>query len=65
EDADLRGEYHAQVDTLGHRICLKSRPACGQCPLADLCRRVGVDQTAGGGRDPAPWAREQGAGGSR
>lgn len=56
EDAALRGEYHAQVDTLGHRICLKSRPACGECPLADLCRRVGVDQTAPNGRPPAPWA---------
>lgn len=57
-DAALRGEYHAQVDTLGHRICLKSRPACGECPLAALCRRVGVEETAANGRSPAPWAAQ-------
>lgn len=42
-DAALRGEYHAQIDTLGHRFCLKSRPRCGECPLASRCRRVGVE----------------------
>ena len=57
-DAALRGEYHAQVDTLGHRICLKSRPACGECPLPAICRRVGVEQTAPNGRSPAPWAAQ-------
>jgi endonuclease-3 related protein len=62
EDAALRGEYHAQVDTLGHRICLKSRPACGECPLAAICRRVGVEETAAGSRSPAPWAEDQGGG---
>jgi len=45
-DVALRGEYHAQIDTLGHRICLKSRPVCGECPLGHICRRVGVE--AGG-----------------
>lgn len=59
-DAALRGEYHAQVDTLGHRICLKSRPACGECPLATICQRVGVAETATGGRNPAPWAEAMG-----
>lgn len=61
--AALRGEYHAQVDTLGHRICLKSRPACGECPLASICRRVGVSETAPGGRSPAPWAAPSELGG--
>lgn len=60
EDAGLRGEYHAQVDTLGHRICLKSRPACGECPLADLCQQVGVARTVVNGRNPAPWADDVG-----
>lgn len=56
----LRGEYHAQVDTLGHRICLKTRPACGGCPLASICQRVGVAETAPAGKSPAPWAQEVG-----
>ncbi len=43
EDAGLRGEYHAQIDTLGHRTCLKRKPACGECPLVGICRRVGVE----------------------
>jgi endonuclease-3 related protein len=42
-DAALRGEYHALVDALGSRICRKREPRCGECPLADLCRRVGVE----------------------
>jgi endonuclease-3 related protein len=59
-DTALRGEYHAQVDTLGHRICLKTRPACEVCPLATICRRIGVAETASNGRTPAPWAEETG-----
>ncbi len=47
-DAQLRGEYHALIDTLGNRLCLKRNPRCGQCPLADLCPRVGVVEEAGG-----------------
>lgn len=34
----LYNEYHAQIDALGHHVCLKTRPRCGVCPLADLCR---------------------------
>lgn len=37
-DVLLYNEYHAQIDALGHHICLKSRPRCEQCPLSDLCR---------------------------
>lgn len=59
-DVDLLGEYHAQIDTLGHRICLKSRPACVQCPLASLCPRQGVEETGAAGRSPAPWAQSGG-----
>jgi endonuclease-3 related protein len=35
----LYNEYHAQLDAFGHHTCLKSRPRCPSCPLADLCRR--------------------------
>lgn len=41
-DAGLRGEFHALIDTLGSRLCLKREPHCGECPLADLCGRVDV-----------------------
>ncbi len=40
--AERLGEYHAQIDTLGHRLCLKARPACAGCPLQDTCPRLGV-----------------------
>lgn len=43
EETALRGEYHALIDALGNRICRKRSPLCGECPLASLCRRVGVE----------------------
>lgn len=43
-DTELLGEYHAQIDTLGNRVCLKARPRCGECPLHSICRRVGVEE---------------------
>ncbi|MFZ5897577.1 MAG: endonuclease III domain-containing protein [Bacillota bacterium] len=33
----LYNEYHALIDALGHNICLKERPRCGDCPLNELC----------------------------
>lgn len=42
-DTELLGEYHAQIDTLGHRLCLKTRPQCQKCPLQELCSRAGVE----------------------
>ncbi|HEY3315730.1 MAG TPA: endonuclease III domain-containing protein [Bacillota bacterium] len=41
-DLGLFNEFHALIDRLGHRICLKSRPGCGECPLAGLCRQDGT-----------------------
>jgi len=38
------GEYHALIDTLGHNTCLKRRPRCSGCPLASICRRLGVEE---------------------
>jgi len=45
-DAALMNEYHAQIDTLGHRVCLKQRPRCSACPLASLCPKWGVAEPA-------------------
>jgi endonuclease-3 related protein len=42
-DTALFNEYHAQLDTLGAQLCLKRAPRCSQCPLQDLCERVGVE----------------------
>lgn len=41
-EAALYNEYHALIDGLANSICLKRRPLCDQCPLADLCPRWGV-----------------------
>lgn len=41
-DTFLLNDFHAQLVALGHRICHKRRPRCGECPLADLCPRLGV-----------------------
>lgn len=40
-DVPLYNEYHAQIDALGHRLCLKRKPCCTECPLADLCETHG------------------------
>lgn len=45
-DVALYNEYHALIDGLANRLCTKRRPACGECPVADLCRRVGVEEGA-------------------
>jgi len=47
EEAALRGEFHALVDALGSRVCRKREPLCGECPLQDLCGRVGAAADAG------------------
>lgn len=36
KEPQLYNDYHAQLDALGHFIC-KTRPACTECPLLDLC----------------------------
>lgn len=43
-DTALLGDYHAQIDTLGSRVCSKARPRCGECPLDAICRRTGVEE---------------------
>ena len=36
-DVTLFNEYHALLDRLGSRVCLKSAPRCSQCPLQQIC----------------------------
>ena len=36
-DAPLFNEYHALLDRLGSRVCLKRAPRCPTCPLQPLC----------------------------
>jgi endonuclease-3 related protein len=40
-EAPLYNEYHAQIVLLAKDVC-RTRPACGICPLADVCQRRGV-----------------------
>jgi endonuclease-3 related protein len=47
-DARLYNEYHAQIDALGHQICL-TRPHCAACPLAGLCRAMPRPEGSGPG----------------
>lgn len=41
-DAPLYNDYHAQIVRLGKDVCRK-RPRCRECPLNDLCPKVGVE----------------------
>ncbi|MGI9860052.1 endonuclease III domain-containing protein [Moorella naiadis] len=41
-DNRLYNEYHALIDALANRICLKKEPACDLCPLGDICPPGGV-----------------------
>ncbi|HXK11821.1 MAG TPA: hypothetical protein VMT70_19420 [Vicinamibacteria bacterium] len=40
-DAGLYNDYHAQIVRLAKDVC-RPRPRCAQCPLDDLCPKVGV-----------------------
>jgi endonuclease III related protein len=42
--ASYFNEYHALLVMLGKMICTKRSPRCGQCPLSDLCPKVGANQ---------------------
>lgn len=45
EETEIRGEYHALIDILGSRVCLKRDPVCSQCPLYEICPRESVEVT--------------------
>lgn len=36
-DVELYNEYHAQIDALGNKTCLKTKPRCGECPVVCYC----------------------------
>ncbi len=38
QDVDLFNDFHAQIVTLGHRIC-KNKPKCSICPLRNICEK--------------------------
>jgi len=40
-DAELFGDYHAQIVRVGKEFC-RTRPSCGRCPLDDLCPKRGI-----------------------
>ena len=48
DDAELFGDYHAQIVRVGKEFC-RARPSCGQCPLDDLCPKRGVTRGDGTG----------------
>lgn len=37
-------EYHALLVALGKMICTKHDPQCGECPLEDLCPKLGLEK---------------------
>lgn len=41
-EAQLYNEYHALLVALGKNICAKRAPRCANCPLREICPRVGV-----------------------
>jgi endonuclease-3 related protein len=47
-DAELFGDYHAQIVRVGKEYC-RARPSCGRCPLDDLCPKRGVTRGEGTG----------------
>ena len=44
-DADLFGDFHAQIVRLAKEAC-RARPLCETCPLSGVCERRGVEQRA-------------------
>lgn len=45
-EAGYFNEYHALLVALGKRICTKRAPRCNQCPLDDLCPKIGINPTS-------------------
>ncbi|MEW6771472.1 MAG: endonuclease III domain-containing protein [Bacillota bacterium] len=37
-ETELFNEYHAQLDALGHHVCLKRAPQCRTCPVLSFCK---------------------------
>ncbi|MFN8523861.1 MAG: endonuclease III [Chloroflexota bacterium] len=45
-------DFHMLLIYHGRRVCKARAPACGRCPLASMCPRVGLDQPAEAGSAP-------------
>ncbi|MDR2547856.1 MAG: endonuclease III domain-containing protein [Lachnospiraceae bacterium] len=41
-DADLYNNYHAMIVINAKEHCKKSKPLCGECPLADACKKQNI-----------------------
>jgi endonuclease-3 related protein len=44
-DTALYNEYHALIDGLGNNFCSNNRPACGECPLRDMCAGGTIEES--------------------
>ncbi len=43
-DREALLKLHTLLITHGRRVCMARKPRCGECPLRDICPRVGVDE---------------------
>ena len=43
-DREALLKLHTLLITHGRRVCMARKPRCGECPLRDICTRVGVDE---------------------
>jgi len=43
-DREALLRLHTLLITHGRRVCTARRPRCGECPLSDICPKVGVDE---------------------
>ncbi len=43
-DREALLKLHTLLITHGRRVCTARRPVCGECTLADICPKVGVDE---------------------
>jgi len=41
---EISEEAHRLIIALGRRYCKARRPLCNECPLRDICPRIGVEQ---------------------
>lgn len=61
-DTLLYQEFHALLDRQCVVYCLKRAPLCGDCPLADICARTGVEMATPAGPAGVKKVRKPGKG---
>jgi len=42
---ELKNDFSMTVNYHGRRYCMSRKPDCGNCPLRDLCPKIGVPQS--------------------